>query len=191
MKYQIQQSFYNFKKNGDAVLQPVGKYLSTKEFAALTSAKKAKCVPVGKNPNLTIDQAYELVTAYCEGISADEIVSEFLFTHPEFSAAQGVHCQLRIIAGRDNTNPQDGGLDNPGAALESAMMSVDSVRFGVDIDAKLDALLATIWTFTKLPWLILPDETEHVFDVVNLAVVKLMALVELRHKIVLNVRVLK
>ena len=144
MKYQIIESFYNIKKNGDAILQPVGKYLTIKQYSELTKSKQEKCSLVGKNPDLTYDHAYELVSAYCEGIDTDEIVEGFLFNYPEYFAAQGITCQLRIIAGRDNNNPQDSGLSNPGAALESAMMDIDSERFGTDIESKLDTLLSTI-----------------------------------------------
>ena len=45
MKFVINQSFFNFDKNGNAKKQPVGKEISQKEYDSLTPLKQQKCTP--------------------------------------------------------------------------------------------------------------------------------------------------
>ena len=82
-----------------------------------------------RNPDLTPEHASELVTGYLSEHTPEDIVSRFQHNHPEYGNADGLLCQLRIIAGCDTLNPQDSGLDHPGKALVIAMENSDSDRF--------------------------------------------------------------
>ena len=105
-----------------------------------------------RNPPLNYDQAFYLVNnCYCAYSNLEDQIKSFTKKYPNFSHS-GIECQIRIIAGCDNTR-DDKGLDNPGKALRNAMITVDSKRFGSYVPLQIDEIVEEIQTSfsTTLP----------------------------------------
>jgi len=96
-------------------------------------------ISLDRNPNLTYEQALALVKYYITLAEQEDVITAFCRDYPNFNPS-GVECQVRIIAGRDNTR-DDKGLDNPSKALENAMLVTDANRFSTSTSPKIDEFL--------------------------------------------------
>jgi len=124
MTYLVTAPFFNVDKNGNHKRITPGTVLTKVQYSKLNDIKKAKCKALeGKKRQapLSQEEANDLVYLYLNVDNVEDIVAHFLAHYPE-RVAEGIVCQLRILAGLDNTKPQDNGLSNPGTALLRAMI---------------------------------------------------------------------
>ena len=131
MSYQVTQSFFKVDKRGNHKLISEGTVITNAEYLKLNAMKRAKCEyvePTKRQVPLSQDEADDLVYLYLNVADLNEILTTFLTEYPK-RVSEGIECQLRIIAGCDNTRPNDGGLRNPGKALLRAMITQDPARF--------------------------------------------------------------
>ncbi len=81
-----------------------------------------------RNGDFTQQECDFLVTHYLTDIDQADLIQSFYQTFPNHRMNGGVECQLRIIAGQDNTT-EDSGLDNPGRCLLKSLMTINPSRF--------------------------------------------------------------
>jgi len=133
MRYYVSKTFSTRDpQTGKTLSATAGQKISQTVYNRLSKNIIQRCgiIPARNAPragDLSYDQAVFLVTQYIDGQHKDNIISQF---HDNFDRPVngGLECQLRIIAGCDNTT-EDTGLDNPGRTLMTAMLHVAPSRF--------------------------------------------------------------
>lgn len=137
-KFYAQRSFTYNPPKGRSISVKKGDTVTQSTYNRLSKNLQDKClIPARnapKNDNFTYDECEFLVKEYCKvsnwhKSAQDEIIDKFYQEFPSHELNSGVECQLRIIVGYDNYNIGDGGLNNPGKTLLSAMKAVDRNRF--------------------------------------------------------------
>ena len=133
MKYYVTHNFASHPSKGRSIVGKVGDKITQTAYNRLSSTIQQRClIPARnapKNGDFTADECNYLVSQYCANVSLDDIIREFYELFPTHKLNDGVECQLRIIAGQDNYNPDDKGLDNPGRVLLQSMMEIAPTRF--------------------------------------------------------------
>jgi len=151
MKYQVNDSFFNVRKNGDHDIVKVGTYLSSKQYAALSPAKKAKCAAAPRAGFWTDEQLGFLIDLYLEYADVSngditQVVELFLELFPERSQGSA-NARAWSILGLDSKCPKVG-LGTYSQDLVDRLHQIDPERFPVTaadearVAGKLDALLA-------------------------------------------------
>tara|TARA_R100000479_G_C6233512_1_gene146088 strand:- start:79 stop:471 length:393 start_codon:yes stop_codon:yes gene_type:complete len=129
MAYTVTQSFFKVDTRGNHTRVDVGTRLTNTEYNKLNKIKQAKCSPITETRQATYSQseADYLVELYLNVAGLNNQVAAFLAKYPQ-RVEKGVECQLRIIAGQDNTT-DDSGLQNPSEAFLRAMLTQSPARF--------------------------------------------------------------
>jgi len=133
MKYYVTHNFTSHPLRGRSITAKVGDRITQNAYNRLSSNIRERClIPARnapKNCDFTDAECNYLVSQYCADVSQEDIIREFYELFPTHQLNGGVECQLRIIAGQDNYNLDDKGLDNPGRVLLQSMMEIDPARF--------------------------------------------------------------
>ena len=131
MKFYVQRSFNYNPIKGRPITAKVGDKVSETVYNRLSTRLQGLCIPARQAPRNGdfISQETDLIVRlYVDGVATDDIVSEFYREFPNHVVNGGVECQLRIVAGQDNTT-DDKGLENPGRVLRQSMDDIDPERF--------------------------------------------------------------
>ena len=129
MAYTVNDAFFQVDTRGNHKRVAVGTRLTNAQFNKLNKIKQAKCSPIAniRDPRYSQQEADDLVFIYINVEGIDKQVATFMQKYP-MRNPHGVECQLRIIAGQDNTT-DDRGLQNPATAILRAMMQQAPHRF--------------------------------------------------------------
>ncbi len=126
MKYYVTRSISLNPVKGRPIQAQVGSKISEATYNRLRKTLQSFCIPARtapRNGDFVLLETDFLVRNWVDGKSTDMIISEFYDTFPGHKVNGGVECQLRIIAGQDNTT-DDSGLDHPGQTFSKSMMMI-------------------------------------------------------------------
>jgi hypothetical protein len=134
MKFYVSKSFSTRNpQTGKTVSVLAGSKISQTQYNKLSKNIIQRCgiIPARNAPRSDNFDRVEfdyLVTQYINGVDNDSIITGFYQQFPNHPVNGGVECQLRIIAGQDNTT-DDNGLQNPSHVLLTSMMYIAPHRF--------------------------------------------------------------
>ena len=131
MRFYVVQSFRSYLPNGRAIVGNAGDKISQAVYDKLSARLQGCCIPARnapRNGDFSREECDFLVSNHVAGLQPSEIIPMFYEAFPNHKMNGGVECQLRIIAGQDNTL-EDQGLDNPGRILLHSMMHIAPWRF--------------------------------------------------------------
>ena len=109
MKFYVSRSFTTRNPQTGKIISGVaGQKISQSTFDKLSSSLIKRCgiIPARnapRNGDFTPAECDFLVTQYVQGVTPVDIVGNFYQQFPGHKVNGGVECQLRIIAGVDNT----------------------------------------------------------------------------------------
>ena len=134
MKFYVSKSFSTRNPNtGRVISATAGSKISQSTFDKLSRSLIDRCgiIPARnapRNGDFTPAECDYLITQYVQGYDTETIISNFYDKFEGHKLNGGVECQLRIIAGQDNTS-DDMGLSNPGNQLLKSMLTIAPHRF--------------------------------------------------------------
>ena len=134
MKFYVSKSFTTRNPHtGRTINATAGSKISQTVYDKLSQSLIERCgiIPARnapRNGEFTPTECDFLVTQYVRGFDTETIVSNFYDKFQGHKLNDGVECQLRIIAGQDNTT-DDQGLSNPGRQLLNSMLTIAPHRF--------------------------------------------------------------
>ena len=131
MRFYVTQSFRSYLPNGRAIVGNAGEKISKATYDKLSARLQSLCIPARnapRNGDFSSAECDFLVSNHVAGMNHNEIIPLFYENFPNHKVNGGVECQLRIIAGQDNTL-EDQGLNNPGRILLHSMMRIAPWRF--------------------------------------------------------------